>query len=416
MKGLKTKLPLTIRGVYLPEQIQNGYTEGHDVPYCFGIDWIEFTAANDLKGLPESPFLFTHEHSGHGSKYYNDMYIIKTIATGPELVFAELHVKPRVSFLDPHLVQVKIDNRFCYEPNLQNMIGDFCREYSLTFKNLTRFDIFCDFQKINQFGYEVQQFLNDCGTRRFVMKGKAMKPHWTRNECDGITWGSRCSGMSITVYNKTKEMLKKSWKPWISDLWDTASFDMDMDVFRLEFSMKKPKADIVDDNAEVLVFFDSAEMISDTWRLLQYCYSRHFLLAENVEGVRFSRMKRFFPLIVDASPFYPVVSCIKPKSTNYTKSYIKRLAIDALFYQKKGELSQSSFAYDHLLDVVKRHSLHKWFSEKFFWLNLKKSRLTLFDHMQSEFIKTHRMTKSALAFGKGQLPLHRKNYSNAQTN
>ncbi|SKA21229.1 hypothetical protein [Sediminibacterium ginsengisoli] len=374
------------------------------VTYCMGFDWLEFTAHADLNHLPEQPFLFQHENTGHGTKYFTELWRIDTIVHGEVLPFAELEMLPRPSFLAKNLVKVKIANRFCYSPDLHVNIENFCREYSLTFLNYTRVDLFIDVQQIAGYSTNIQAFMLDCASRKLVMKGKSMKIHYSRNEVTGITWGSRSSGTAITMYNKTEEMIKKTWKPWIEQLWKESHFDMDTDVYRIEFSLKKPRNLIVEsidqtgEDPQSLFDFTDMNLLSKFTSLLSYYYHHHFQMAYNEPGVRFSRMKRYTPLILEATPYFSTSVCVKPKSTNYTKSFIKRLAIDALFYQKKGDCLQSSFILDHVLGVVERYSLGKWFHEKFHWLNLRRSQKSVFDYINNDLIKTQMLSETQIDF------------------
>lgn len=397
MKVNESLLPLTNRGVNLPTKPKATHDLGSlSVTYAMGFDWIEFTATSDLKGLPNMPFLFSHEHSGHGSKYFTDLYRIETIIHGESLPFAEMEVKPRPSFLDPLLVKVKISNRLCYSPDLMDTISQFLREYGLTFKNYVRLDMFVDVQRLNNYGNDIQSFMQHCASRKLIMKGKSMKVHHKRNEVQTITWGSRSSGTSVTMYNKTAEMNKKTWKPWIEMLWKEAGFCENMDTYRLEYSIKKPRVDIVTEHGETIGLFSNVDLISKFNDLLLYYHNTHFQLAFNEEGIRFSRMQRFHPFVFDATPFRPRTTCIKPQSNNYTKAYIKRTAIDAMFYQKQGDIVNASYLYDHLMTVVNRYQLTKWYNDKFYWLNLKKSKVSVFDKITTDVMKAQLITQSQI--------------------
>ncbi|WP_439516411.1 hypothetical protein [Sediminibacterium sp.] len=397
MKAKELQLPLANRGVNLPTKPKADRLQARpSVTYAMGFDWIEFTCISDLNGLPNHPFLFSHEHTGHGTKYFNDLYRVETIVHGETFPFAEIEVKPRPSFLDPCLVKVKISNRFCYSPDILESINKFLSEYRLTFKNYVRLDMFVDVQHLNEYGDDIQSFMQHCAARKLVMKGKSMKVHHKRNEVQTITWGSRSSGTSITMYNKTVEMLKKSWKPWIESLWKESGFNPELDTYRLEYSVKKPKTDIVSEWGETIGLFSDVTLISKFNDLLLYYHNTHFQLAINKEGERFSRLQRFHPFIFDATIFRPKTTCIRPQSNNYTKAYIKRLAIDAMFYQKEGNRIHSTYLYNHLMELVHRYSLQKWFNDKFYWLNLKNSNLTVFDVYLQQHMKSTPLTQSEI--------------------
>ena len=55
------------------------------------------------------------------------------------------------------------------------------------------------------------------------------------------------SNVDTYLYNKTKEMQDKKYKPWIVEAWKRAGIDTSKDVWRLEFSLHNPRF-IVRDN------------------------------------------------------------------------------------------------------------------------------------------------------------------------
>lgn len=54
---------------------------------------------------------------------------------------------------------------------------------------------------------------------------------------DSIRWGSRSSGVSVYLYNKTKELREKKDKPWIREAWKKVMLSSAKDVWRVEISI-----------------------------------------------------------------------------------------------------------------------------------------------------------------------------------
>lgn len=54
---------------------------------------------------------------------------------------------------------------------------------------------------------------------------------------DSIRWGSRSSGVSVYLYNKTKELRDVHDKPWIREAWKKADLSSTLDVWRVEISI-----------------------------------------------------------------------------------------------------------------------------------------------------------------------------------
>lgn len=54
---------------------------------------------------------------------------------------------------------------------------------------------------------------------------------------DSIRWGSRSSGVSVYLYNKSKELREVKDKPWIRAAWKKAELSSTLDVWRVEISI-----------------------------------------------------------------------------------------------------------------------------------------------------------------------------------
>lgn len=54
---------------------------------------------------------------------------------------------------------------------------------------------------------------------------------------DSIRWGSRSSGVSVYLYNKSKELREVKDKPWIRAAWKKEELSSKLDVWRVEISI-----------------------------------------------------------------------------------------------------------------------------------------------------------------------------------
>lgn len=113
-------------------------------------------------------------------------------------------------------------------------------------QNITRLDLACD---LNEFynGMSIPKFIavydrvptaSRCsfirdGSNKYCIHG--VKDLWS-NERETIRWGSRSSGVSVYLYNKSKELRQKKYKPWIVDSWRAAGLDVEH-VWRVEISI-----------------------------------------------------------------------------------------------------------------------------------------------------------------------------------
>lgn len=110
--------------------------------------------------------------------------------------------------------------------------------------NLTRCDLAVDLN------YFVGGLLPSTFIRKYVCKNNNSyirhgSNKWTlygRKEMrttvfDSIRWGSRSSGVSVYLYNKTKELNDIHDKPWIREAWKKAELSSTLDVWRVEISI-----------------------------------------------------------------------------------------------------------------------------------------------------------------------------------
>lgn len=372
-----------------PPKLSGGHnchslTNLQNITYAY--DWIEFTAiASDVDLMSRHTFLYETEKAEHGTPYFRELYKVSTIIHGEVLPFANIETCPRPSFLDTNLVRVKLHNRFCYSPALTASVKQFCREFGLTFKNYTRIDYAVDFQSVSGFA-DVQGLLHAFASKAFVMKGKGMRVFSGVKLYTGITWGSRASGVAMTLYNKSFEMAKKGEKPWINDLWKCAGFDLNAPVYRLEFSTKKPRVDMVSVDGETYGTYGEIDFLDRFDAHLSYLYDIHFNVAIAEPGKRHSRCVRYSPfdLMMGVNIFRPQTTCIKPQGNNIKKTVIKNLVFEGLLMQHRGQRVEASYCWELAMHYVDRYSLQRWWAKAFDRLQIKSCYMTHWDIINTE--------------------------------
>ena len=110
--------------------------------------------------------------------------------------------------------------------------------------NLTRCDLAVDLN------YFVGGLLPSTFIRKYICKNNCSfirhgSNKWTlygRKEMratvfDSIRWGSRSSGVSVYLYNKSKELREVKDKPWIRAAWKKGELSSTLDVWRVEISI-----------------------------------------------------------------------------------------------------------------------------------------------------------------------------------
>lgn len=109
--------------------------------------------------------------------------------------------------------------------------------------NLTRIDLACD---LNYFlgGLLPSTFIRNyvSKTTSYIRHGSNKFAVYGRKEMrctifDSIRWGSRNSGVSVYLYNKTKELQEIKDKPYIRHAWQEAQLSSTLPVWRVEISI-----------------------------------------------------------------------------------------------------------------------------------------------------------------------------------
>lgn len=367
------KHPFTIRGVIMPNQQRNNVFRGKTkTRYCYGWDWVEFTATMEKGALmPNDTASFVINESSLSHRFYKEVFEVWTKDFfDNSILFATIARMPRVSYIPEDIVQVKIDNNFCYNSELSLHIGIMLNQFGLTFKNYVRLDVFADFQEINHFE-SPQDFLRSFSRGDFQVKNKRnYKISRYRDEVTGIKFGGISSDVSVTMYNKTLEMIKKTWKPHIEDLWTFAGFDLETDVYRLEFRTKKTLKEIYCPySGEMLPSYEDYLFIDTIDTYFKFLYNTHFQLGykkNDAELQRFSRLTPYIMLAVDAQTFVAQVPSSREKSNNYVKCYIKKMALDAVEYKRNDELHMCGMLISHIQNELIKYgwALMKWYKNK----------------------------------------------------
>lgn len=385
------KLPLTIREVNSTQKIIKK-TDKHQ--YLCGVDWVEFTGKMELINIDEiKSFMFHHTNTNRGTQFFKNLYQINTIYDGEDINFCTLETTPRVSFIPVDIVKIKLNNQYCYHSKYLDLLKIFIENYKITFKNYTRIDVFIDFQKINKFNYDIQKFYKYLANKKLTIKNKQKttiynnsdpfsnkksieKDHhlynifYNGNFINGLSFGSRSSGVYVSTYCKSLEIEKKSHKPYIIENWKNLNFNLDLPVYRVEVSMKKNVIDIVNDEGETIGNYNDINFLQNLQPFLIHQIKTHFSLTFNTNK-DITRRKKYTPFNLQKCDTKNIIWCEKPISSNYTKSYIKRLTTDAIFYQKENNRILAHYLFEHAQKLVDRYNLHKWFYNKLDYLGLE---------------------------------------------
>lgn len=374
-------------------------------------DWLQFSAlkSNDFKATLSGKYaLLETKRIRHWNKVFDLHKDGKVIAQ----VFTE-NINANI---DPRFVSIRVENYYLYENQVRDIIEEIITACSLEFKHITRLDIAMDTQKISE-NISCQDFMNkvsqgfiikkdthskrcigeeygqvdfnlvkhvnqDPEVKKFIDQVKAItrkfEAHGNKN-CDTMVFGSRSSSRRLEMYNKTKEMAKKTHKPWIYDNWVKYGLDVSEPVFRVELSIKINALEVVDDYGEVLNKMDYTLYTNDFIKsLFMVEYNNQMQFAFKQGNTRFSRCKRVDLIKLEWNNCISVVPKINlaKQSSKYERGLIGRLVLD---YQ---ELRQTQTLYT-IFNMLVRHSLIDWFVRKYEWYFTQIMELDLYDYLDA---------------------------------
>ena len=132
--------------------------------------------------------------------------------------FATIQRCPRTKIMPANAIILKMENRVLYQPDWGSRLNSLLIQYVYDVQSISRIDICADFNEFEE-GLSCQDFIKKLVTHEYVKRGKCkaqlqLDLGKARYE-DGIRFGERGNDICYYLYNKTKEMKEKTFKPYI---------------------------------------------------------------------------------------------------------------------------------------------------------------------------------------------------------
>lgn len=205
-----------------------------------GIDWLQVS----FKGRLISNAKYEVRQIDLETKIFSKVY---HIIYGGEVV-ATATTDPKSPILDPALVIIKIENKHLYVSDPILLMQDFRCVFKLVFCNITRIDLFRDF---NEFKYGlkphtlIDRFVQGVYLKRGKSEFKIFGNSNKKLDFSYLRFGGNTSDFQIYLYNKSKEMREVKTKPWVIERANAVGVDTSRDFWRLEVSCKSCKKEVV---------------------------------------------------------------------------------------------------------------------------------------------------------------------------
>lgn len=229
-------------------------------PYFIGIDWLQLFGELVVDFKEGQHGIFTAKKEVYQTRHFKELY---TIFLGTDEV-AQLQAIPHSKIIDTGNSILKINNKYLYQKDLTIFTNNLMKCLNFTFVSVSRLDLCIDFEVFGN-GYKVINFMEDFTRARIIKHGKnKFKLHGQQSEIleyDYLRFGSPTSTISTYIYNKSKELREVKNKPWIVDTWRKNGMLNNLDVYRLEFSIKKMNKNAVNEDEGTFIQMNDLAII-----------------------------------------------------------------------------------------------------------------------------------------------------------
>lgn len=318
-----------------------------------------------------------HDHEGK----FHSFYQVETLPNGTRhfrcvqeifqhgVRIATCVSKPYSPVIDEKTHLIKFDNHILYQENVYEWIYRFLVLNSFEFKGISRLDISCDFHLFANGGHP-EKFIKGYCTEKILKLGKSNfnvrgRQQW-KNTFEYLRFGTNTSEISYYIYNKTQELKNVKDKPYIRDCWLKNGFDVNKDVWRLEFTIKSAQKVVINEGTGEQIDLKFLDVLKreNFARLFNTLLQNYFQFVKNDRTRNKSRMKhlKLFNLKTHEGDTLKEVTG-KRDSGRSEKIFVKKLS--QLNDELRGTDFETSIACNDILyNYIEKRGLESWCMRK----------------------------------------------------
>lgn len=275
------------------------------------------------------------EKQNYQTRHFKEIYLG---FKGEDEIFS-IACSPLSSALNSQLTLLKINNKFLYGRNIENLVIELLKLLKLEFIGFTRVDLCIDFNYF-QNGLHPQDFIKRFVAEKYIKKGKT-KFQTVGNSDNGLTYdylkfGSNTSTIRVYLYNKSKEMNDVKLKPYIQENQRLQGLNLNADVWRLEFSISSNNLIFKNNIAENFFKFNSLDLLKNGNSSIVFAVllSKHFVFFHN-ENKAVKERNKPLKLFNNYNSCYTAFDSTEKKESNrMDKILLKKL--DKLNHEMRG--------------------------------------------------------------------------------
>ena len=278
---------------------------------------------------------------------------------------ATISREPYSSVMNPKMILIKFDNKILYRGDFPTLVKHILEEWGLNFVSFSRIDIAMDYQRTDDQKPAIQYV-------RDFLSGEILKVGKGKYACHGeyhyeyepqyLRFGTPTSDVTAYTYNKTREMDQKGDKPWIRQTWEELEPEEELDVWRLEFSIKASCVKFLDKETAELLDTHNFDMIlpENRVRIFQALLLKYWQYVPGDDpDTNKARRTRKEILSLPGEPLFLYIYNSEEASNRTEKILIKKLKsmYDEMRDMSDDNLRELEITQEH---VIQKHGLQEW--------------------------------------------------------
>lgn len=287
--------------------------------------------------------------------------------------YAVIQRRPFSSIISADGCIVQLCNRELYRPLMAVGFVQFLQSHNIHFKSLSRLDVCFDSNALFD-GLTHPSFIRGLMSGRYLKNNQA-KVKWNFSsianvgkpmECNSCSFGSSSSSVSTKMYNKSLELREVKNKPYIVESWAYNGLNTDLDVWRIEISIKSDATSLVHTSTGEIFKLSLSQLAFDKQVVdVFYTYAaKYFAFKRNTGIANKTRMPdlQIFPKNRQI-PIRPIKITEAQDATRSDRIFLKKLHSLISTLHNMDEQSEKA-VWEVSNTFVMAKSLEKWRDEK----------------------------------------------------
>lgn len=331
--------------------------------HCISVDWL--TMYCECHFLNTST-MYRFEKCLTGNAIFKEIYNVYDLLSGEK--YAIIQRVPYSPIIPKAATMVQLCNRQLYKKDWLEHFNHFCNVSHIIMKSISRIDICADFNFFAN-GLKPHNLIAGFHTGKYIkmgsQKGSSNFDFDSEQRYDYIRFGTREAQVSAYLYNKTKELREVKDKPYIREMWEKSGLDTEIDVWRLEFSMRTDQLRIIEKQTGEVLRMDLSYLrtVGIIENIFDACMEKYMDVRINDGQVKKCRMKKVTLLTGVSSTVLLSCPTNKACTDRVDRIVAKRLA-NAYSHWRVDTEEEHEIIMRALSIILTQTSLWQWYRAK----------------------------------------------------